>query len=317
MRRRLTCVLAPLVLLGLIGAGCGGGDGDTPSTTAGPPAASSGDAKSILAAIAPVTQQGPQKLGLKLGVDLQGTLKDPSVAAILGDGGITLELAGPIDTAGKAADLTFAATAGKINLAGGLRLAGDKAFLKLGDKWYALPTDALGSATTGTTANVDPAKILEALGDPSELIANATVVGTEEIEGIATDHVTGDVDTAALVKAIARVAGSIGTGTGAINPKEIADATAQLEKFIKTAKVEVWVGRDDKQVHRFKIDVDATLDEKTKASSGLDGFAISATLTSTPTESPKVEAPDDAGTIDDLRTDIGPIILGGLGGATP
>ena len=316
MRRRLTCVLAPLVLLGLVGAGCGGGDGDSPSTTGAPPAASSGDAKSILAAIAPVTQQGPQKLGLKLGVDLQGTLKDPSAAAILGDGGITLELAGPIDAAGKAADLTFAATAGKINLSGGLRLAGERAFLKLGDKWYALPTDALGT-TTATDAKVDPAKILEALGDPSELIANATVVGTEEIEGIATDHVTGDVDTAALVKAITRIAGSLGTGTGTIDPKEIADATAQVEKFIKTAKVEVWVGRDDKQVHRFKIDVDAILDEKTKASSGLDGFAISATLTSTPTESPKVEAPDGAGTIDDLRTDIGPIILGGLGGATP
>lgn len=315
MRRRLTYVLAPLVLLGLVGAGCGGGE-DKPSASGASTAAPSGDAQSILASIKSVTQQGPQKLGLKLGVDLNGTLKDPTVAALLGDGTISLDLSGPIDTTGKAADLTFAATAGKINLSGGLRLAGDKAFLKLKDKWYALPIDSLTSATTGSNS-IDAAKILAALGDPSELVANATVAGTEDIEGIATDHVTGDVDTAALVKAIARVATSLGSNTGPIDAKQITEATAQIEKFVKKAKVELWIGRDDKQVHRFKIDVDAILDEKTKASSGLDGFAVTATLTSTPTASPNVEAPAGAGTVADLQTDIGPIILSGLGGATP
>ena len=316
MRRRLTCVLAPLVLLSLVGAGCGGGD-DKPSTSGAQTSAPSGDAKTILASIKPVAEQGPQKLAFRLGVDLNGTLKDPTAAAFLGDGTIALDLSGPVDTAGKAADLTFTATAGKINLAGGLRLAGDKAFLKLKDKWYALPTDALTSATTGSTPSIDPAKILAALGDPSELIDNATVVGAEDIEGIATDHVAGDVDTAALVKAIARVAASLGSDTGPINAKQITDATAQLEKFVKKAKVELWIGRDDKKVHRFKVDLDAILDDATKSSSGLDGFAVTATLTSTPTDSPKVETPAGAGTVKDLQTDIGPIILSGLGGATP
>ena len=317
MRRRLTCVLAPLVLIGLVGAGCGGGSENKPSASGAPTAAPSGDAKSILTSIKPITQEGPQKLALKLGVKLNGTLKDATVGALLGDGTITLELAGPVDTTAKAADLTFAATAGKINLAGGLRVAGDKAFLKLGDKWYALPLSTLTSATTGDNPSVDPAKILAALGDPSDLVANATVVGPEDIEGIATDHIAGDVDTAALVKAIARVAASLGSNTGPIDPKQITDATAKLEQFVKKAKVELWVGRDDKQVHRFKIDLDAVLDAKTKASSGLDGFAVTAALTSTPTDSPKVETPPNAGTVKDLQTDIGPIILSGLGGATP
>jgi len=316
VRRRLTCVLAPLVLLGLVGAGCGG-SGNKPSASGATTAAASGDAKSILSSIKPITQEGPQKLAFKLGVDLNGTLKDPTMAALLGSGTIALDLSGPIDTTAKVADLTFAATAGKINLAGGLRVAGDKAFLKLKDKWYALPLSSLNSATTGSNPSVDPAKILAALGDPSDLVTNATVVGAEDIEGISTDHIAGDIDTAALVKAIARVAASLGSNTGPINAKQITDATAQLEKFVKKAKVELWIGRDDKQIHRFKIDLDAILDDKTKTSSGLDGFAVTATLTSTPTDSPKVETPPNAGTVKDLQTDIGPIILSGLGGATP
>ncbi len=318
MRRRLAYVLAPLVLLGFVTAGCGGGDGgDKPTTSVATTATPSGDAQSILTAIRPVTQQGPQKLALKLNIDLNGTLKDPTMAALLGDGTIALDLSGPVDTTAKAADLTFAATAGKINLAGGLRLAGDKAFLKLKDKWYALPIDALTSATTSSTQSIDSAKILAALGDPSDLVTNPSVVGTEDIEGIATDHVAGDVDTAALVKAIARVTASLGSNTGPIDAKQISDATAKLEQFVKKAKVELWIGQADKQVHRFKIDVDAILDDATKTSSGLDGFTVAATLTSTPTDSPKVETPADAGTVKDLQTDIGPIILSGLGGATP
>lgn len=316
MRRRLTYVLAALVLLGLVGAGCGGG-GNKPSASGTTTAAPSGDAKTILTSIKPITQAGPQKLAFKLGVNLNGTLKDPTVAAILGDGTIALDLSGPIDTTAKAADLTFAVKAGKINLAGGLRLAGDKAFLKLKDKWYALPLSTLTAATTGSTPSVDPAKILAALGDPSDLIANATVVGAEDVEGISTDHIAGDIDTAALVKAIARISASLGSNTGPIDAKQITDATAKLEQFVKKAKIELWIGRDDKQVHRFKIDLDAVLDAATKASSGLDGFAVTATLTSTPTQSPKVETPPNAGTVKDLQTDIGPIILSGLGGATP
>ncbi len=315
MRRRHRFVLVPLALFGLVGAGCGGGDSAADKSPT--PAASSGDAKTILSSVTLSTQQGPQKIDLEVGVTLKGTLKEPMLAAFLGDGAISLNLSGPIDPAAKAADLTFDVKAGKVNLAGGLRLAGDKAFLKLKDKWYALPADALKGTSSGAE-NIDPTKILAALGDPSELIDDVVVVGTEDIEGITTDHLTGDLDMAALVKAIARIAESLGPGaTGPIDAKEIAKATAQIEKSVTNAKVALWIGREDKQVHRFKIDLSAVLDDTTKASSGLDGLDVAATLTSTPTDSPKVEAPEGAGTEKDLQTDILPILLGGLGGATP
>lgn len=317
MHRRMAFLLTPFLLFSLIGAGCGGG-GSTDTTAASTPAtassASSGDVATILASIKPVAQQGPQKIALNAAVVLDGALKDPTVGALLGNGPIALNLSGPVDATGKAADLAFDVKAGKINLAGGLRLVGDKAFLKLGDKWYELPADSF--TTSGSTGSIDVAKALEALGDPSALIKNGTVVGSEVIDGIDTDHIAGDVDTAELVKAIARVAATVDTSSSPIDASQITQATAKLEQFVKNAEVELWVGKDDKQVHRFKVNLDAILDAETKASSGLNGVNLDLALTSTPTDSPNVETPSGALPASQLQTDIGPIILAGLGGAS-
>ena len=320
MHRRLAFLLTPLVLLSLIGAGCGGGDSSsttTASTAATTSSGSSGDVKTILSSIKPVAEQGPQKIALNVAVKLDGTLKDPSVGALLGSGPIALNLSGPVDATAKAADLAFDLKAGKINLTGGLRLAGEKAFLKLNDKWYELPADALKTTSSGSTGSVDLTKALAALGDPSALIKNGTVVGSETIDGIDTDHVAGDVDTAELVKAIARVTAAVNTSSSPIDTKQITDATAKLEQFVKNAKVQLWVGKADKQIHRFKVSLDVVLDAKTKASSGLNGVNLDLALTATPTDSPSVEAPAGALPASQLQTDIGPIILAGLGGASP
>ncbi len=319
MHRRMAFLLTPFLLFSLLGAGCGGGgstDTTPASTAATASSGSSGDVATILASIKPVAQQGPQKIALNLAVVLDGTLKDPTVGALLGNGPIALNLSGPVDATGKAADLAFDVKAGKINLAGGLRLAGDKAFLKLGDKWYELPADSFTTTTSGSTGSVDVAKALEALGDPSAFIKNGTVVGSEVIDGIDTDHIAGDVDTAELVKAISRVAATVDTSSSPIDPAQITDATAKLEQFVKNAKVELWVGKEDKQVHRFKVNLDAILDEATRASSGLNGVNVDVALTSTPTDSPNVETPSGALPASQLQTDLGPIILAGLGGAS-
>jgi len=317
MHRRLAFLLTPLVLLSLIGAGCGGGD-DKPAaaSTTATSSAPSGDVKTILSSIKGVAQQGPQKIALNVAVKLDGTIKDPNVGALLGTGPIALSLTGPVDATGKAADLSFDLKAGKITLAGGLRLAGEKAFLKLNDKWYELPADALTTTSSGSTGSVDVTKALAALGDLSALITNGTVVGSEVIEGIDTDHVAGDVNTAELVKAIARVAATVDASSSPIDTKQITEATGKLEEFVKNAKVDLWVGKADKQVHRFKLNLDAVLDAKTKASSGLDGINLELAVTATPTDSPSVETPSGALPFSQLQTDIGPIILAGLGGAS-
>ncbi len=316
MRRRLAGLVAPFVALGLLAAGCGGGDNTTTTSGGDGPAASSSDATAIIASITQPAEQGPQRVAVNLNVALKGTLKDPMAGALLGSGPISLDVSGPADASGKKAELTFAVKAGKINLSGVLRVVGEKAYLRLAGKWYEVPLDDLGQ-NQDVARSLDPARLLAALGDPSDLVDNATVVGGEDIDGIATDHVTADVDTAALVTAIARVAKEVDPKGSPVTPEQITEATAQIQKYVRSARVDLWIGQETKQIHRFKLDLDAALDEKAKASSGLDGFTAAITVGATPVESPDVQAPDGALPSSQLQTDIGPIILSGLGGATP
>ena len=47
-----------------------------------------------------------------------------------------------------------------------------------------------------------------------------------------------------------------------------------LQQYVKSAKADLWVGQDDKQIHRFSTTVDGVTDDSTKTSSGIEGFKI-------------------------------------------
>ena len=138
--------------------------------------------------------------------------KDPTLGAFLTKP-ITLTLDGPVDSKGKKADLTFEVAAGPIKVDGGFRQVGTDSFVEVNGKWYSIPAGALSSATgrvpgatggsTTTDPSVDPQAILGAFGDPKKLFTNAKLVGTEDVDGIKSDHVQGDVDLAALVQGMA------------------------------------------------------------------------------------------------------------------
>ena len=312
MRLRNALLSTPLAVIALLGAGCGaartnGGAGAPSGRAAGP----------ILSSIKPAAQDGPQKIAVGLSVNLKGTLKDPSAAMVLGSGPISLDLAGPVDAAGKAADLTFAVKAGSIDLSGAVRVAGDTGYVRLGDKWYALPPGSIAPGTGGTGTGTDPAKLIEAIGDPAALIKDATVVGGEDVDGIPTDHVAGEVDTAQILTIVGRLAGSVNTSASPIDPQQIADAAAKLGQAVKRARVDVWIGTTDKQVHKITIDTEIAFDAKTKDSSGLDGLNATLSVTSTPTASPDVTAPAGALPAEQLSKDLGALLLSGLGAPTP
>jgi hypothetical protein len=309
MRRRSTLIASVIASAALL-AGCGGSGGESG-------AGSAEDARAVLAAIAPAAQEGPQRISVELRADLDGTLSDPSAAALVGDRPLSLTLSGPVDTAGKAADLTFDVDAGAIELSGGLRLVGDTGYLKVGDTWYALPADALSGTTSGSTAPVDPAEVLGALGDPAALIRDAVLVGTEDVDGIATDHVSGTVDTAELVAAIGRLAETVDAQASPVTPDQIAEATRQIEKYVTDATVDVWVGRDSKQVHRLRVTADIAFDGEAKESTGLDGVDVELSVSATPTDSPAVSAPAGARPQEELSKQLGLLLLGGLGAPTP
>jgi hypothetical protein len=310
-RRTALKVLTPLVALSLIGAGCGGGDDK--STGSGSTGASSSDPAAILGAIKATDQAKPAKISLDMGMTLNGQITNPQVAAIVGTGPISVKMSGPSDPSTNTYDITFDVKAGKIALPGQIRVIdGTKAFLGLQGKWYTAPTSML-SGTTGQVAT-DPAKTLEALGNPAELLENATVVGGETIEGIDTDHVAGDINVAGMIAAFQRISESQGSSADAPSAEDI----AQLKEALKSGKVDLWIGKETKQLHRMKLDVDVAFPaELQQQAMGVTGAKVALSVQSTPVDSVSVEAPSNPLPESQLQTDLLTILMGSLGSGTP
>lgn len=310
MRRRIALLIAPLAALSLIGAGCGGG-GSKSSSSSGTP--SSTDPATILSSIKAPSNDAPAKVTISADVAVKGSISNPQVAAIIDDGKVTMSLTGPVDPKTKSMDLAFTLKAGKINLAGALRIAdGKKGFVQLGGKWYELPAESFDASKVEEAG--DPQKILDSLGDLTKLFKDPKVVGSETIDGVDSDHISGSVDTAGLMQAIAKVAAA--TGEAGPSQADIDEAVSQLEKYLQSATVDLWVGKDDKQVHKMTVKADVALPDSAKSSIGADGITMSVTVQSTPTDAPSISAPSGALPSTQLQADLGTILLSSLGGSS-
>lgn len=325
MLRRSAVSLLLVAGLALTGAACGGSGAS--SSTTGTQSTSPGgdaDARAVLGAIrTDVSEQGPQKLTLKLTASIDGSPKDPTLGIFLSKP-ISLTLSGPVDTKAKKSDVTFELAAGPIKVDGGLRQVGDESFLQVNGTWYALGKNALSTSsgtatgTTTTSSALDPQGLLAAFGDPEKLFTHASLDGTEDVDGIASDHVTGALDLAALVKGLSSVTGSAsGTSASPVSPGQISAGVKSLQQYVRSATADVWVGQKDKQVHRFATTIKGVTDASTKASSGIESFSITLDASATPTSSPSVSAPSNPAPVAQLESDLGGL-LGGLsaGGTT-
>ena len=85
------------------------------------------------------------------------------------------------------------------------------------------------------------------------------------------------------------------TATGATQA-EIDKVVAQLNKVVKKAHVDVWVGKSDHKVHRVAFSVDATMDDATKQSQGIDSASVNLDVTTVDTSAPDTSAPSSLGT---------------------
>jgi hypothetical protein len=316
MSRRSALSLLLVAGLCLTVAACGGSSSNAPSTSTSS-ASGASDAQSVLSSIRTnVGEQGPQKISLAFTATISGSPTDPTLGAFLTKP-ISIKLDGPVDAKAKQSDLTFELSAGPIKVDGGLRQVGDASFVEVNGKCaLSSSSGSTGSTTTTGSSSLDPQALLKAFGDPTALLANAKLAGSEDVGGVKSDHVTGDVDLAALVKGIAAVAKDSGSGTSAspISPAQVASSVQSLQQYVKSASADLWVGQDDKQIHRFATTIDGTTDASTKASSGIEGFKITLDISATPTSTPSVSAPASPAPIAQLQQDLGGL-LGGLAAA--
>jgi hypothetical protein len=299
--------LAGLALVAIAAAGCGGR-----TTTSSQSSGSGGDAASILRSIRTPASAGPSSIDVRLSLSVSGKPSDPRLSPFLGKP-LTLTLHGPVDESARKADVTFSASAGPFNVDGTLRQSQDKAWLQFNGKWYVLPAGSL-SQSKRTTGSIDPTRLVTALGSPAALVRNAKVVGSANVGSVKTDHVAGDIDTNAVVAALVRL--SKAAGNQPLVTPSMLDSLRQWTHDVKSGTVDVYVGQDDKQLHRVALSLDADTGAATRSSTGIDGVRLSLDASTVPASSPDVQAPQGAEPLSQLQQDLAPLLpVGGVSGA--
>ncbi|MEA2139205.1 MAG: hypothetical protein QOG56_2355 [Solirubrobacteraceae bacterium] len=145
---------------------------------------------------------------------------------------------------------------------------GKRAYLRLGDRDYAL--GGYGSHAHGRRAKARGALGARGL-NPVAWVKDPEEHGGAIIDGVETTHVTGDLDVARLLADVAKLLDGGRGGDGLLTPtlrKQIAGA-------VKTAKVEIWTGVSDRILRRLTAVVDFTFKDASQSPiTGLDGGRI-------------------------------------------
>jgi hypothetical protein len=128
---------------------------------------------------------------------------------------------------------------------------GKKAWVTQGDIGYRLP-GASWEALTKVVRERGGSKPVPLPFDPSQWLEDVKSEGSERIDGVATEHVSGAVDAPAAVRDLMKVAQQNGQAQ-AVLPQGILD---MVEKAVKRAHFDVYVGREDKVLRRLTAELE-------------------------------------------------------------
>ncbi len=314
-------MIGATLALALVASGCGGSKKDDSSTagTVATTASGNGSPEAILNSISTNTSAtGPQKIAVNLKLGVSGDPKDPSVAAFLSKP-VTLTVDGSTDGTAKKTDLTFSVAAGPLAFNGEVRQIGDQAWLELNGKWYTLPANALssssggtGTTTTGGTSKIDAQGIIAAFGKPGSIIKDAKLDGTEDVGGVKSDHITGTVDIAALVKGLTSAMGSVGSSSTPISPATCRAASPSCSSTSRARRSTSTSASPTTSCTSWRPRSTARSRLTSQAGSGISGFDLTFDVSSVGTDSPNVSAPDNPAPYEQLQSDIGGLLGGGL-----
>jgi hypothetical protein len=290
----LVAVLAPAVLVAC--GGSGGGSSDDP------------------AKILSDTFTGTKKLDsgkLDVAVDLTNTSKQKT----------SLRLTGPFQTngAGKVPSfaLTLSIAAAGQSLSAGFTSTGDAAYVTFGGKSYVLDDKTFKSFADGYTKagksgkKTSSSSPLSAFGvDPQRWLNGAKVVGSEEVGGTDTTHVTTGVNVAALVTDVNRLVGKASSATGQKTPQSLSPSEiAATAKTFENAHVDVFTGKDDKTLRRLVLAFDVA---GGKPIAGMNLSSVRVSLGFADLNQPQtITAPKDPQPFSDLQTEL-QSFLGGV-----
>jgi hypothetical protein len=300
--RRLALLLL-LVVGGCTLASCGGGD-DRESVEDLLDKAFSGEIHSA-------------DLKLEAEVELKGLVKDP----------IKIDAEGPFRTnEGKlpSADieLRVGSGGGGQTVTSGVLTTGDRVFLKFQDVYYEQPPEQVRQANRALAKKKGGRPLSELGLDPRSWLAEAKDEGDAEVAGVDTNHVSGTLDVASLMrnlnKFVRRSATALGSGQDGAPRLTEADIQ-ELTDAVKDPSFDVYVGKKDNLIRRVSGRIEFDVPEADQAGlGGLKGGSIvfSVELRDVNGEQ-QIEAPTHSRPLSKLTDSLGSAIDAlGAGGGT-
>lgn len=305
----LLVLLVPAVLFGA----CGGNDSSGEDVNAVLEETFDGTGKAV--------ESGKLDLSVKLDLDGAGKSLDAPIA---------IALSGPFENqgAGKVPQFDFS-----LNLDGGGQQfqagaisTGSAAYLRFSDQAYVVGDEAYKEFADGyvKAAEEDGKKesgpTLSALGvDPRRWLQNPTEVGTEDVGGAETIHLTADVDVPRLLEDVNRLiksAGNLGVGGKKVPDQLTAQERARAAEALKTVKVDIWTGKDDKTLRRLVLALEIAVPEDEQKKAGLSSGKVDLEYGISDLNTPQtIEEPSNARPIAELNQALGALGLN-LGGAS-
>lgn len=301
--RYLVYVLALILSVGLIAAGCGDDDGG------------SGDTSEDPQAILEQTFNNDEMIesGV-LDLSVQGEAEGAE------GGSVDLSLSGPFANNGSdelptldwSLELSVDGGPQQIDFSGGLVIVDGKAFVNYQDTDYEIDEATLEALKqqADQSSGGEGQQSLERYGvDPIDWFTNLANEGTEDLDGTETIHISGDLDIAKVVEDFVSIAEQTGQA-GQVDSAELDQVTEAFEE----ASFDLFTTAEDKQLR--KLDGTLALTPPDGSGDGVDqvDLTFSIAITDVGTE-PDVSAPEDARPIGELFGELGGLgALGGLGG---
>jgi hypothetical protein len=265
--RRLAGVPLAVGAAAAIGACGGSGHATTSATIKASPASLVSQSFSASDAI----NSGQVALAVKLKLD---------GIAQLGSKPITLEVSGPFErSAGNQISTDLSA---RVSIAGstanlGFDAVDKKLYVGLGGTFYQLPASTTPKSSVGASG---ASGVLSALGiNPKTWLTDPHIVGTADVGGVTTEHLTAQVDIANVLNDLSKVVASTGsTGAGATT----SNALSLVESAISSAQVDIYTGVTDHIVRKFDLAIDFTVPQIAAAAfDGLTGGSLNLDVTLT------------------------------------
>lgn len=244
------------------------------------------------------------------------------------EGPIRLEASGPYVRRGDTLprldlDVAFGVQDAGQAIEAGFLSTGERAFLEFGGEFYEQPREDVRRANRELSRRRDARTpgSLRALGlNPRAWVLDPRYEGTEEVAGVRTDHLSGQLDVAAMLADLNGFVERSGAALGGRAAQAAALPEAEIERLaevFEATRFDVYVGATDSRIRRMSTNLELVVPEAQRERfSGVErgSLRLSVELADVDGDQ-RVEAPASALPISDLATQLRGIgALGGAGG---